>query len=66
MAYGLYRTGKGGKLRKIRGNPRSPTNQRNMIVWNSRKKGIKTWIRKWGTKTQKEKHIKFKRKKRRK
>ena len=57
MAYGLYRKGKGGVIKKIRGNPRSPSNQKNLIVWAGRKGDVKSWIRQWGTKTQKEKHL---------
>jgi len=57
MTYGLYKKGKGGTIKKIRGNPRNQTNQKNMIVWNDSKKQVKSWIRKWGTKTQKIKHL---------
>jgi hypothetical protein len=57
MPYGLYRIGKGGTIRKITGNPRSKRNQKYLIVWDNRKKDIKSWIKKWGTKTQKQKHL---------
>lgn len=57
MPYGLYRKGKGGTIRKVKGNPRSPTNQRNLIVWDKTKKGVKTWIKEYGKKTHKEKHL---------
>jgi len=57
MAYGLYRKGKGGTIKKIRGNPRSPSNQKYMIVWDSTKKGVKSWIKEYGNKTQKRKHL---------
>jgi len=55
--YGLYRKGKGGSLKKIYGNPRNNTNQKNLIVWDRTKKGVKTWIKDWGTKTQKDKYL---------
>ena len=58
MAYGLYRKGKGGSLRKISGNPRTYVPQKNLIVWGKSKKEVKSWIKKYGTKTQKDKHLK--------
>jgi len=51
MAYGLYKNG--NKIRKISGNPRSPSNQKGMIVWASTHAGVKSWVRRWGTKKQK-------------
>ena len=57
MPYALYRKGKGGTLRKVSGNPRSIKNQKNLIVWDYTKKGVKSWVKKWGTKTQKRKHL---------
>jgi len=57
LPYGLYRKGKGGSLKKISGNPRNKSNQKNLIVWDPTKKGVKSWIRKWGTGTQKKKHL---------
>ena len=60
MAYGLYRKGKGGTLRKLTGDPRGARNQKNIIVWDVTKKGVLDWIRKWGTQTQKMKHLEMK------
>ncbi len=57
MAFGLYRKGKGGSLRKIQGNPRSKGNQKNIIVWEPTKKGVKGWIRSYGTHSQKKRHL---------
>ena len=57
MPYGLYRKGKGGTLRKLKGDPRGARNQKNLIVWDTTKKGVFKWIRKWGTDTQKIKHL---------
>lgn len=62
MAYALFRKGKGGQIRKIKprkGKPRL----KNLIVWDYTKKGVKSWIKKWGNKSQKEKHLKRKCKK---
>ena len=56
MAYGFYKKGK--KVIKITGNPRSKTNQKNLVVWAPTKKGLKEWAKKWGTKKQKEKILK--------
>ena len=56
--YGLYKKGTGGNIRKIKGNPRSPKNLRDVIVWDNSKKGVKSWIKTYGTKTQKTKHLK--------
>lgn len=53
--YGLYRGGR--SIRKIRGNPRAPHNQRKLIVWDNSKKSVKAWIRKWGNKSQKNKYL---------
>ncbi len=55
MAYALYR--KGNRIRKIRGNPRSPSNQRGLVVWTPTKGGVKSWVRRWGTKKQKMKFV---------
>jgi len=55
MAYGIYRNGK--KIRKIIGNPRANNNQRGLVVWTDTKAGVKSWVRKWGTKKQKDKYL---------
>jgi len=55
MSYGIYKNGI--KIKKIEGNPRSPSNQKGMVVWSSTKKGVKTWVKRWGTKKQKEKFL---------
>lgn len=57
MVYALYRKGSGGTIRHINGNPRSPANQRKMVVWTTSKKGVKSWIREFGTTAQKQKHL---------
>jgi len=56
MAYGIYKKSK--TIRKIVGNPRSPSNQKKLIVWDDDEKGVKKWVKKWGTKTQKKKFLK--------
>lgn len=53
ITYGLYR--KGSKIRKINGNPRSPSNQKGMVVWAGTRGSVKSWVKKWGTKEQKRK-----------
>jgi hypothetical protein len=55
MTYGLYKHS--NKIRKIRGNPRSLSNQKGLIVWTQTKKGVQSWIKEWGTKSQKEKYL---------
>jgi len=55
MAYGIYK--KGTTIKKIIGNPRSPSNQRRIIVWSSTKGDVKKWVRKWGSNKQKEKYL---------
>tara|TARA_Y100000296_G_C4972854_1_gene156787 strand:+ start:246 stop:548 length:303 start_codon:yes stop_codon:yes gene_type:complete len=50
MVYALYK--KARKIRKVVGNPRSPSNQKEIIVWAEREGDVKSWIRKWGTKKQ--------------
>ena len=55
MTYGIYR--KGRKIRKIIGNPRAPSNQKGLIIWAPTQKGVKSWIREWGSKTMKKKYI---------
>ena len=55
MTYAIYRGGK--RIRKIRGNPRSPSNQRGLVVWDRTRKGVKQWVREWGTKKQKQKYL---------
>lgn len=52
MAYAVYRGGR--KIRKVVGNPRSPTNQKGLVVWAPTHRGVKDWVKKWGTKKQKE------------
>lgn len=56
MAYGIKRNST--KIIKIIGNPRARHNQRGLIVWDSRKKGVESWVRKWGTPAQKKKFLK--------
>lgn len=55
MAYAIYRNGQ--KIRKIEGNPRAPSNQKGLVVWAPTQAGVKSWVRKWGTKKQKEKYL---------
>lgn len=57
MSYGLFRKGKGGQIRKIKSRRGKPK-LKNMVVWATTKKQVLTWIKKWGTKSQKEKHLK--------
>jgi len=60
MAYGLFREGRGGTIRKIKsriGKPRTKRTKK-LIVWHPQKKEILKWIKKWGTKSQKRKHLK--------
>ena len=52
MVYALYK--KARKIRKVVGNPRSPSNQKGMIVWAGKEGDVKSWVRKWGTKKQRE------------
>lgn len=62
MAYGLFRKGRGGQIRKIKSRKGKPK-LKNLVVWDNTKKGILSWIKKWGTKSQKEKHLKSKKRK---
>lgn len=57
MAYALYRGKNGGSIRAISGNPRNRSNQRGLVVWAPKKTEVKSWIRRWGTNTQKSKHL---------
>lgn len=54
MPYALYKNAK--KIRKTRGNPR----RRGIIVWDVTKKGVKSWIREYGTLKQKKLFLKKK------
>ena len=55
--YGLFRAGRGGVIRRINGNPRRPAITRKIVVWSPSKVRLKSWIREYGTKTQKNKHL---------
>jgi hypothetical protein len=55
MAYALYKNGR--KIRKIKGNPRAASNQEDLVVWAPTKSGVKSWVKKWGTKKQKERFL---------
>lgn len=54
MAYGLYRQ---EVIKKIKGNPRSVENQKGLIMWADSKNEVLDWIKKWGTKKQKQQFV---------
>ena len=53
-AYGFYKSGQKYKVLKIQGNPRAKYNQKGMLVWSTTKPQVISWVKKWGTKKQKE------------
>lgn len=55
--YGLFKSGRGGVLKQIKGNPRRPVMVKKVFVWGTSKSKVKSWIREWGTNTQKRKHL---------
>jgi len=55
MAYAIYKNGR--KISKVKGNPRTQSNQKGLIVWDSTLAGVKSWVKRWGTKKQKDKYL---------
>jgi len=49
--YAIYRNGR--KIRSKKGNPRTPSAQKGLIIWNTSKRGVTKWINEYGTKKQK-------------
>ncbi len=56
MAYAIYRGGK--KIQRISGDPRADPRQRQRIVWDDTEAGVRSWIKEWGTKKQRETFLK--------
>jgi len=52
MAYAIRR-GR-NSIVKISGDPRSPSNLKGVIVWDETKSGVKRWVKRYGSKSQKE------------